>query len=35
MTANTAWALFRATGAPAYYLAYRALLAAEEQEKSA
>ncbi len=35
MTANTAWALFRATGAPAYYLAYRALLAEEEQAQSA
>ncbi len=35
MTANNAWELFQATGAPAYYLAYRELLEAEASVKPA
>lgn len=36
MSAETCWALFRATGAPEYYLLYRALLETPEKaEKSA
>jgi len=35
VTANNAWELFQATGAPAYYLAYRELLAAETAVKPA